>query len=103
MLETETRYFEENQDKWKQESVEKFVLIKGTQAVGFFGTLEDALNEGARRFGLSPFLARSVYEGRPEVRIPALALGVLQADNACADEMLEKVSWNEGGGADANL
>ena len=37
----------------------KFVLIRGDE-VSVYGTYEDAINEGYRRYGLEPFLVRKI-------------------------------------------
>ena len=84
MLEAETRFFEENQAKWKEQSPGKFALVKGAELIGFFDTLDEALVAGVRQFGLTPFLVRGVDEAPVEVRIPAMVLGVLHADPAFA-------------------
>lgn len=39
----------------------KFVLIKGTDVLGFFSSYEDALKDGYLRFGLEPFLVKQVH------------------------------------------
>ncbi|HCG03263.1 MAG TPA: hypothetical protein DEV93_22335 [Chloroflexi bacterium] len=58
----------------------RFVLVKGDELVGAFDTMEDALREGARRFGLQAFLVRRVVSEQEEVRVPALTLGLLTAN-----------------------
>jgi len=81
-LDQEKSVFDEHRDQWTEQYPGRFVLIKGSEVIGFFDCLDAALSEGAKRFGLTPFLARSVSEPDQEVSIPALALGVLRADPA---------------------
>jgi len=38
----------------------KYVLIHGDELVDAYGTYEDALKEGYRRFGLEPFLVQQI-------------------------------------------
>ena len=38
----------------------KFVLIRGDEVADIFGSYEDALREGYRRFGLVPFLVKEI-------------------------------------------
>ena len=81
MLEKERKYFEQNRKEWLSKFPAKFVLVKGEQLVGTFDKPEDALAEGARRFGGESFLVRRVEESEQLVYIPALTLGILRADS----------------------
>ena len=38
----------------------QFVLIKGSQVVGVFDTYQDALQQGYEKFGLDPFLVKTI-------------------------------------------
>ncbi len=78
-LEEERKYFTDHQVEWRKTYPGKFALVKGNQLVGTFNRPEDAIAEGARRFGTEPFLVRSVDQVEEEVYIPALALGILNA------------------------
>ena len=80
MLEAETAFFEENKANWASSHPGKFALIKGSEALGFYDTRDEALVEGARRIGLTPFLVRNVTEPEEPVRIPAMGVGVLSAN-----------------------
>ena len=82
MLENELQYFEKNRKQWVSLYQGKFVLIKGEELLGIFDKPEDALAEGARRFGLASFLVRRVEETTEPIYIPALTLGILRADPA---------------------
>lgn len=80
MLEEERSFYEEKHREWLQHYAGKFALVKGRELVGVFDTSEAALAEGARRFGLTPFLVRPVLAVQEEIHIPALTLGLLRAD-----------------------
>jgi hypothetical protein len=79
MLEQERRFYDEQLEEWLSRYAGRFVLVKDGELIGTFDTVEEALAEGARRFGLSSFLVRRVEREQPEVKIPALTLGVLHA------------------------
>jgi hypothetical protein len=80
MLEEERQFYAENLATWLPQYPGKYVLVKGRQLVGAFDTNDEALAEGARRFGLGPFLVRRVQQQQEEINIPALTLGILRAD-----------------------
>lgn len=82
MLDEELHYYDEHLDDWLNQFPGRFVLVKGNELVGTFDTEDEALAEGARRFGLSSFLVRCVDPVPPEVWIPGLTLGLLNADHA---------------------
>ena len=48
--------------KWAELTNEegKFILIKGSEVVGLYGTYEDALQEGYAKFKLEPFLVKQI-------------------------------------------
>jgi hypothetical protein len=80
MLETERQFYSENLATWLTQHPGKHVLVKGRELIGAFDTNEEALSEGARHFGLEPFLVRRVQERQEDVNIPALTLGILRAN-----------------------
>jgi hypothetical protein len=82
MLEKERKYFEEHQLEWLNQFYGKFVLIKDEELIGTYEKPEDALSEGARRFGKNSFLVRSIEEDEQLIYIPALTLGILSANSA---------------------
>lgn len=81
MLDLERKYYDAHRAEWLSRYRGKFVLIKGTELVAFYTKLEEALTEGARRYGLKPFLVRRVDEAEESIHIPALTLGLLRADS----------------------
>ncbi len=38
----------------------KFVVIQGSEILGVFGTYEDALTAGYKKFGIKPFLVKKI-------------------------------------------
>ena len=83
MLEKERQYFSEHHAELLSRHQGKVVLIKDDQLLGAFNTIEEALGEGARRFGLQPFLVREVTAAEEkEINILALTLGLLRADSS---------------------
>ena len=82
MLERERKYFERKRAELAERHLGKFVLIRESKLLGVFNTVEEAMAEGARRFGLEPFLVRQIVENaESEIHIPALTLGILSADS----------------------
>jgi hypothetical protein len=81
MLEKERKYFETHRAEWLKQHSGKFVLVKEEELVGVYNTQQEALIEGARRFGTSSFLVRQVEESEQLIYIPALILGILRADS----------------------
>ncbi len=80
MLEQEIKYFSDHLTGWLEQHSGKFAVVKEQTLIGFFDTIEQALAEGARCFGLQSFLVRRVVETPEVVSIPALSLGILRAD-----------------------
>jgi hypothetical protein len=75
MLDAERKTFVDRHGELLAEHSGKFVVIKGDQLIGAFDTIDNALVEGARRFGLQPFLVRQVTQTVSDtVDIPALTL-----------------------------
>ncbi len=82
MLERELKYFEANRAQWLKDHYGKFVLIKDEDFLGVFDNQKDALVEGARRFGLQSFLIKKLEERDELIYLPALTLGILNADSS---------------------
>ena len=59
-LAEESSTYEANVERWAAEHVGDYVLIRGTEVVGFFATNEKALTEGYKRFGIAPFFVKQV-------------------------------------------
>ena len=80
MLEVERAYFDRSIADLQVRFPGKFVVIKGEEVIGDFNTIQEALAEGARRFGLEGFLVRQVGAPQKAISIPALTLGILRAN-----------------------
>lgn len=80
MLNKEVEFYESNLDNWLITNAQKYVLIKDDRLIGFFDHIEDALTAGAAQFGMTSFLVRKVEKKKPEIYIPALTLGILNAN-----------------------
>jgi hypothetical protein len=61
-LKKEIETFEKNKEKLLGEARGRFVLIKGDEIVGDFGSYDDALLEGYRQFGNVEFFVKEVRE-----------------------------------------
>lgn len=85
MLEIERRAFDSMQNHLMAVCPGSFVVIKGEELIGNYSTIQEALAEGARRFGLDSFLVRKVETKTEEISIPALTLGILRADPSCSN------------------
>ena len=82
MLEKERQVFSDKHSELISRYLGLFVVIKDEEIIGAVNTMDEVLAEGARRFGLQPFLVRQVTESINEtVDIPALTLGILRADS----------------------
>jgi hypothetical protein len=79
MLEKEIKCFQDNLQNWLTCREGQFVLIKG-EDIDFFNTIDAALTEAARRYGLDSYLIRLVAPRQEEIVIPALTLGLLRAN-----------------------
>lgn len=82
MLDKERNFYNEKREELVSQHLGKFVLIKEEEVVGVYNKIEEALAEGARRFGMQPFLVRQISQpAENEINIPALTLGILRADS----------------------
>ena len=83
MLDKERSFFSQHHDELRSKYPDKFVVVKDESVVGAFPTHEEALEFGAREFGLQSFLIRNVNQPDDlEITVPALALGILRADTS---------------------
>jgi hypothetical protein len=84
VLDIERAVFEKLKPKRFATYPGQIVVIKGEEVVGLFPTIQDALSEAVRRFGLQDILVREIAEPF-KVSVPALSLGLLHADSAFSD------------------
>lgn len=54
----ELRFYEENREKFLEEYPGRFVLIHGAELIDTYETMDEALDEGAKRFYPDPILVR---------------------------------------------
>lgn len=80
MLEQEINYFDEHLSEWLKCESGKFTLIKGSENIGFFNTIDEALIEATQRFGLESYLVRRIIPEQEKVEIPAMTVGVFHAN-----------------------
>ncbi len=78
-LAEELAFFEEQKGQLLAHNRSQFALIKGRTLHGTFTTFEEAYKEGVRLFGNTPMLIRQIVENEPQVRAPALMLGILRS------------------------
>jgi hypothetical protein len=80
MLEKEINYLQKNKEQLIQQYGAKYLLIKGEEVGGAFDTLTDALQGAAFAYGTENVLIRRAADAELEVSIPALTLGILNAN-----------------------
>lgn len=81
MLEQERDFYDTHLEEWLRSLAGRFALVKGQELIGTFDTIDDAIREGGRRYGLQSFLVRRIEKTQEPVRIPALTFGLLHAGN----------------------
>ena len=59
-LEIERKVFDEHVESWRGPQMGKFVLIKNTKIVGFYDSLQDAFNAGAKLYGMEDFFVDQI-------------------------------------------
>lgn len=79
MLEKELKVFNKHIDEWLKTKAGYFVLIKDKNVIGFYPKIEEALTEGASRFGHEHFLVKKIDKKVEEVYIPTLSVGITHA------------------------
>ena len=59
-LQTENEVLNKNLNEWRISHLGQFVLIKGSDVIGFYPTLDGAFNDGLKRFGVTDFLVEQI-------------------------------------------
>ena len=59
-IKNETEIFENNYKEWLKKYPLKFVLIKDTNIIDFYDSLESAFKVGAENFGLDDFFIKQI-------------------------------------------
>ena len=69
-LHREYAVYETSLSQWLTDHEGKYVLIKGDQIGGFYGSRDEALAEGYSRFGIGPLLVKQITSSEPVHHIP---------------------------------
>ena len=80
MLDKEIQVFKDNIEEWLKSDSNKFVVIKDEQVLNFFNTFDEALSNAVSHYGIQPYLIRQVRSSQEEISIPALTLGLINAN-----------------------
>ena len=85
VLETERKFLDSHRDKLLKAYGGKFLVISGEQVSGAFDTIDEALGASVAKHGLNNVLIRRPAEAQLEISIPALTLGLLNANPTRTD------------------
>ena len=85
MLEIERNYLDAHRDELLRAYGDKFLVIRGEQVTGAFDTLGEAIKGSVAKHGLESVLIRKPTEAQLEISVPALTLGLLNANSSCTD------------------
>jgi hypothetical protein len=69
-LNREQAVYEANLSRWLPEHEGEYVLIKGDQIDGFYGSRDEALSVGYSRFGIGSLFVKQVSPSEPVHQIP---------------------------------
>jgi hypothetical protein len=82
VLQKELDYFEAHLEEWLELYPGKIALVKHEELVGVFDSIDDAVDEGLRRYRGANFLARRIVREQPRHMILHAATGGRRADPA---------------------
>lgn len=71
---TEQSIFEKHLTSWRNTNLGQYVLIKETEIIGFYPSLEKAFNMGLAKFGVEDFFVEQI---RPPQTINVSFLGLV--------------------------
>lgn len=77
ILNKEIKYFEHHREELLRNYKGQFILIKDSQQIGIYSSIEEALAIAASMFGLESFLVREIQKEESKESIPALSLGII--------------------------
>ena len=80
MLEKELKYYQEHKEELLINHKGKYVLIKDDKFINSFTKMEEAFEEGTRLYGSAPFLIKYVSDEEKIESLPALTLGLIDAN-----------------------
>jgi hypothetical protein len=81
-LEVEKAFLDEIRSSLSAISPDHFAVVHNRELIGVYATVEEAYSEAVKKLGLVSVLIRKLSEPEQQVSIPALALGVLSANNS---------------------
>ena len=76
LLGEELAFYDEHREEFLHRYTNRHLLIKGSELIGSFATMDQAVGEGVRQFGSGPFLVRLSGEDTPTFSVPVLQLGL---------------------------
>jgi len=79
-LERELNHFETIKGELLKHHEDQFALIKGETLVGTFTKMEEAYEEGVRRFGAEAILIKKISQHDSPETLPSLMAGIIRAD-----------------------
>lgn len=77
LLAEEQAYYDEHANDLLLRHPNRHLLIHGSELVGHFESMDEAVANGTRLFGKEPFLVRRAGDRQIKFSVPALSLGVL--------------------------
>jgi len=85
MLEKELNFLRNNKAKLLEQYGAKYIVIHGEEVGGAYESMSEALQGAALMYGTSNVLIRRATDAPVEISIPALTLGILNADVSHSD------------------
>ena len=76
LLAEELEFYDQNRERFLHDHTNRYLLIKGSELVGSYAAMGQAVGEGVRQFGSGPFLVRLSGEDTPTFSVPVLTLGL---------------------------
>ena len=76
-LAEEQAYYDKHAEELLLQHPNRHLLIHGSELIGHFESLNEAVANGLRRFEKEPFLVRRAGDRQTTFSVPALSLGVL--------------------------
>lgn len=80
VLETELAFYREHEKEYLAHYEGMYVAISDRQLIGAYSSESEAYEAGLRKVGNQPFLIKLVTTEPEPIHLPALNLGILNAD-----------------------
>ena len=74
LLEVESCFYEKMRDEFVEKYPNRFLLIHKEELIDHFSTMDEALDDGVRRFGSGPFMVRMSGADEPQFATHLLML-----------------------------